>query len=296
MSCCHCSQVCTGHDSNGNCNSWTEVCSHSYDLMWSLDVSTGDSITVDSCEPPSASDPLLWAKAIVGEPASVGHSYTNYLLMDPDSILNKDQTLSEEEEKVLRIPPFPSVYDRYKRHPVMHKGIPELQGWDRLLNEMNADIGYSSQVDVTLMVTDQPDESYALKVEGKWLYGPKNSVNIIAGTDGKVLTWVRVVTLNQVEELKVILRDNLKGWPLSDAEGGVEAIRQAIETKYTRTSMEEYSYLSANATPPTWALILLYLLDLAVVVGLGIWSHKEDIFGDSGRFRGFRGFGRSNWR
>ena len=52
MSCCHCSQVCTGHDSNGNCNSWTEVCSHSYDLMWSLDVSTGDSITVDSCEPP----------------------------------------------------------------------------------------------------------------------------------------------------------------------------------------------------------------------------------------------------
>ena len=309
MSCCHCrtveyncrqvpSKSCTGKGSKRSCTTTytrkcdtKEVCDHSYDLRWDVNISTGDSITIDSCEPPGSRDPAAWVAAKVGDPASVAHSYTNYLKADPESLLHG----TADEKMMAKVPPFPRVRDFYKRNPVIHKGGPHWMHWEQMLFDMNADLGRAKQVDVTLLITEESDPSFASAVQAKWLYGPKNSVNIVAHPKDGKFEWVRVVTLSEVEELKVLLRDKLTGHDIQDAVGGVAIIKQIIENHYTRTPMEKFEYLKANAAPSGWRLIMLYILDLILALGLAVWSHQEDIFGGGGRLSFGRRFRRRRW-
>ena len=78
QSCCHCHTVCDSKDEDGNCTSSHEVCDHNTDPWWNLKVSTGDTLA-KTCSR-SRSAPGWWTHAYIGEPASVPHSYTNYLL------------------------------------------------------------------------------------------------------------------------------------------------------------------------------------------------------------------------
>ena len=300
--CCHCRQVCDtcpSKDSQGrttttSCNC-REVCSHSSDYYWSLEVSTGDDVSIARCESNPFNVPSAWTKAYVGEPASVPHTYTNYLLADPDSLL-----MSVADESLLaRVPAaIPQVHSFYKVDKVVSDGVRIPPGWQQGLLEMNADLGKGKQVDVILVVTDNPDPTYAQAVEAKWLYGPKNAVIIVVGVpfDSPTFEWVRVVSISKVESLKVALRDGLKGKRLDDPEGGVAFIRQAIMSKFERTPLAEWEYLASAATPSTWVLVLLYILVTGGTIGLAVWMHREDVFARFGRRRssGFT-FGRRRW-
>lgn len=298
--CCHCHEECdTCRDSNGNSHSCNcrEVCAHSRDYWWKLSVSTGDELTIEDCEPNSHAVPTVWTNARIGEPASVAHSYTNYLKADENSLLRH----VANEEFLAAVPSFPTIRDFYKTNKVVSVGVAFPEQWESGLKEINADIGKTKQVDVTVVFTKYAETEFADAVEAKWLYGPKNAVIIVAGVpDGQKIAWVRVVTISKVEDLKVGLRDKLTGLPLNDAERALGIIKNEVMTKFTRTPMDEFSYLSAGATPTTGWLILSYLFAIALSVGLGIWVHRVDVFGGEkvrsrgggGRFNGFRGFPR----
>lgn len=76
--CCHCHRKCdTCRDAKGHTYSCrcTEVCSHFQDYWWSLDVSTGDRISISTCSASSRA-PAAWTAAFVGEPASVERGYS----------------------------------------------------------------------------------------------------------------------------------------------------------------------------------------------------------------------------
>jgi hypothetical protein len=279
--CCHCRSVCDSRDKDGNCTSSHEECAHPHDYWWSLSVSTGDSISVDSCEPWESNVPKAWTNAIIGEPAAVAHHFQNYLKADPYSLVNKvaDPAMLET------VPPFPAIHDLYKVSKVVSAGIVLPPEWNRELLEINADLGASNQVDVTMIVTDKTDPIWADALEAKWLYGPKNSVNIVIGVKDGKFNWVRVVTLSRVEDLKIALRDGLQGLRTDEWEKGLGVIRNAISTKFVRTPMAEWEYLASAATPPTWVLVLLYVMAIGLSCGLIWWAHEQDIFGDKWKQR-----------
>ena len=292
IKCCHCRMVCdryedrcTSRDKKNNCTSTSrecvsehEECDHIHDEEWTLRVNTGDTVTAMTCAAPGTPAPSAWVAAKIGDAASVAHRYTNYLLADPDSLFRS--TITEEQKKL--IPTYPGIRGLYKRQPVVHKGIPELQEWSRLLFEVNADLGGAKKIDITMLVTDSSDRTYAQTVEAAWIYGPKNSLNIIAGTDGKVFTWVEVVSISPCETLKVELRDALEGFPLNKPKEGVALISSLAATHFDKISMEEFKHLAPKAKVKGWKLWLLYLLVLAVSIGIGIWCHREDVFGTEG--------------
>lgn len=273
--CCHCQTICDAHAKNGSCTSSHESCAHPYDYYWDLQTSVGK-IDVEDCSG-TASPPDTWVYASVGEPAAVEHSYTNYLLADPDSLM----VHSEVNRFLNQVPEYPKVHSKYwVDHVVGDRASPAslLQG---AVREVNAELGAPNQVDITLLLTNIQDPAYAQAVEAKWLYGPKNSITVVAGLQGDTVQWVRVITFSKVEMLKVRLRDQLQGLSIEDPRF-ISTIRQEIAQGFKRTRMADFEYLAATSSPHGWSFALLVFLDLLASLGLAYWASTKDIFGDEG--------------
>jgi hypothetical protein len=276
-SCCHCRTICDSRDKKGNCTSSHEVCDHSSDSSWVLHVSTGHSITVENCDG-SHSAPKRWKQAVIGEFAAVEHSYTNYLKADEDTLLRH----GADEKLVARIPELPEIYDLHRVKKVVLDGATAPTFWQTELEKINDDFGARRQIDIIFLLTKSTDtERYTDAVETAWLYGPKNALIVVIGTDGSTITWARVVTMSRVEALKVELREGLTGLSLEDPTI-FTVLREQVTRHWQRTAMEEFEYLGSHASPTTGWMVFLYILALALSVGLSMLMHREDVFGDEG--------------
>ena len=275
QSCCHCRTVCDSRDKKGNCTSSHEVCSHFHDYWWSLDTTVG-SISVESCSGWDSA-PDVWTKARIGEPAVVDHSYDNYLKADPNSLF--DRNAEALTRRFTGIPKYPALYSEYKVDHVVADGQAVPAAWQDEMRELNADLGASNQVDVTMLLTSNPEPTYAQGVEAKWLYGPKNSITVVLGvSDNGTIGWARAVTFSRVSDLKVHLRDALQGKTLSDDVPAL--IRPLIASEFKRTPMAQMEYLARAATPSTGWLVGLYILGLVLSIGLTVYMAENDVFGD----------------
>lgn len=275
-SCCHCTSVCDSRDKDGTCTRSHTECDHSRDWEWYLETSTGHTIMVETCSG-WRSPPRRWTNAQVGEFAAVENGYQNYLLADPDTLLRH----GANQALVEKIPPFPrEVYDLHRIHKVVTDGPRPPATWQPQLEKLNDDLGASKQIDVVILLTkNQHADEYALAVETAWVYGPKNALTVVIGTDGETVSWARVVTLSRVEDLKIELRDELQGMQLTDPEL-IPTIRKHIEKQWHRVSMSEFEYLASHAKPHTGWLVFLYILAFASSITITYLAHHEDFFGE----------------
>jgi hypothetical protein len=277
QSCCHCRTVCDARNKKGECTSSHVECDHIVDYYWDLDTSVGK-IPIEDCSG-SSSPPLVWSIAVVGEPAAVDHMYTNYLLADSDSLM-----VHGVKSYLDQVPNYPDVRAKYHVDHVIGDQALSAPFLQEPMRELNADVGPTNQVDVTLLLTSVQDPAYAQAVESKWLYGPKNSITIVAGLQGDLVQWVRVVTFSKVEMLKVRLRDQLQGLSIKDPQF-MAIIRREVTNGFRRTAMADFEYLAATASPHGWQLALLILFEVLSSVGLAYWANVKDIFGDERLFR-----------
>jgi hypothetical protein len=264
-SCSHsydCNCVCTSRDDDGNCES--EVCQtcydHSYDYFWTVSLSTGDNIMIESCGDCPRRRVPIWEAAYVGEPSAVPRRYTNYLQADPDSVLVQDVSALKDFPS----PNYPQHYNYYKiDRAINYDTHMDVRAWNALLNDLNSDLGHAKQVNVIVIATTMSDHRFADHVEHEWLYGKKNDLIFVLGApDGSNIEWARVVTISNVEMLKVKVRDELIGKDLTDLPTMNASLRSLVSNHFKRTPMAEFEYLASAAKPPTWAMVLLYILGI----------------------------------
>jgi hypothetical protein len=269
--CCHCRQVCTATNSKGQCIAHTTVCSHSHDYWWRLSTTVG-TIGIDSCSG-SSSTPKAWSNAVVGEPATVSHMYTNYLLADKESLI-RHEVLNKYGKQ---IPKFPGIHSIYKRNPVISDNIVIPTGWQKHFAELNSKLGNKKQLDLVVLLTRVTSPTYAQAVESKWLYGPKNAFTVVIGTDGSKVLWARGVSFSKVEELKVKIRDDLNNKSLNDVPN---IVARLVNSYYKRTPMSDYEYLNKSTTPSKGWMWFLYILAVLLSIGISLYMHKEDVFNE----------------
>jgi hypothetical protein len=270
-SCCHCHDVCTSTDKNGNCTAYVEVCSHNHDYWWSLKTTVG-SIGVKDCSGSSRA-PGVWKNAVVGEPATVANGYSNYLFADKDSLIRHD-VLNQYGKQV---PKYPGIHGLYKRKPVVKSGAAIPNGWQEYFSVMNSELGAKKQVDVVILLTSVKSPTFAQAVESKWLYGPKNSFTVVIGTDGNTVTWARGVSFSKVNDLKIGIRDELQGKQLSEVPPIVKGL---VSKHFKRTPMSDLEYLNKSTTPSTGWMWFLYIFAVFMSLGIGAMMHYHDVFGD----------------
>ena len=306
--CCHCYQKCETCErsvSNGNGGTRTqtyrcncrEVCPHVRGHWWSLVVSTGDTVPVDSCEPWGSNVPDAWAAAYVGEPAAVEHTHTNYLLADPESVFDHRDSDADYSD----VPSPPEVYDLYRIDSAINRGtnLP-LNEYNPRLMVLNDTLGAAKEVHIVVIATDDSDPAWAEHVEEGWLHGKKNQVVFVLGApNGTDIEWARAFSFSRIPNIKTAVLHGMTGMQVTDTATVLGFIETTVETNFHRTPMSEYEYLASAAKPPRWLMILLYVVGILGTGGLSYVFHVKDVFGDE-RYRGYGNYNkrrpRKGWR
>ena len=271
---CNCRTVTTGSGQNA---SSTQVCDTCYEdrytVEWSCNSTVGK-FEIEKFDSANRSvynspDPARWTVVKVGEPASIGHRYTNYVQAVPQSLFSIAPEKMRQQFAPL-IPAYPEVFDFYRVNRFFSPGfnVPDAAKWNDDISMMLRELGPSKQVNAIVVIakTDDPNYEYALR--DAWEGANKNDVVLIIGTtEWPKISFVRVLTWSKAEIFKIELRDSVLGLETIQREQIMSALNNQIIKNFERRRMREFKYLKSEIDPPTWALITLAMF---LIIGAGV--------------------------
>lgn len=287
---CNCRQVCTGSGKNQSCSTTCDTCfENRYTVSWLCNTTVGP-YTIDHLDTTSRSvyntpDPKRYTVIQPGDPVAREHAFVNYVKAVPDSLFHKNKT---EMFKAL-IPPYPdSVYDFYKIDRVFAMGvpIPDLPAWNHELSLALRTLGPEKQVNAVIVFVNTADQSYLHALEGEWIGGKKNDVIIIVGTTAyPKIDWVAVSSWTDKQLFKVQLRDEIMAHGVIDRNQILTAFDKHTRATYVRKQMKDFEYLKNQIEPPTWVLIVAFVLSILTSLGLSFYFYHNDPFNGGRSYR-----------
>jgi hypothetical protein len=206
------------------------------------------------------SDETLYPVAFTG-------SYTNKVKAAP-SVFGHRKVGKEEKER-LGLFDYTDVRN-WRQQMVLGS---DNSDWERALELANAKLGAAHQVRVWLLVFwNQPLEA-AIAQENLWQGGNKNELVLCVGLDeqGRV-TWGRVFSWTERETFKAEVRGLIED-QLGQGFDGVKLVNGTaalVPGGWQRKEFKDFDYLTVE--PPTWAVVLVYLLVTLTSVGIGVWA------------------------
>ncbi len=284
---CHNTEVCSGTGSSRTCHTQRHCSTcyeHNHDYDWEVRTSVG---TIDIARVPGDSqgtrEPPRFTLVELGEPATVNHSFTNYIKAAPGSVLLTTNAVTGFERL---LPPYPSAFDYYRAHHLVVVGMSahNFAAVNKRLNQLNATLGPAKQVNTIFVVAKTGDPAYFHALEEHWLGGKKNDVVVVVGVpDGQdKIAWAKVMSWSEVELLKVMVRDEvMKAGSLTNLPAALDVIEPLISKHYNRKAMADFAYLRYQYSPSTGIMALLFFVGLAISIAMSLYFMNEDPF-DSG--------------
>lgn len=280
---CRCRTVWVGSGKNRHMTTKCDTCyEHPYDISWYVKSNIPAVSEIDRVDRRGTTMPPRWGAAYVGEPFVTAHSYTNYILANPDSVLLGGKG-DIERFKDLLPKSYPNVYDYYKANHVLTLGgvpLPESQAWEWLLREVNADLGPQKQVNILMLVVKTDDPSYVDALKDHWVGGKKNDVLIVIGSlDGRRINFTDVLSWTPNQLYKVKLRDAIQDIGSLDRRDAIVAqIRGLTLTDFQRMNMKQYEYLVRSFQPSATAMLVLFLIGTFASIGVAVWAVHNEIY------------------
>lgn len=273
-------------DSKHPSTCWHTCYHHLNDWDWEVYTSNGEVITISRVDWRGSEEPPRWTAAHVGEPTAQAHGFTNYIKANPTTVLRRTGTAESFKDL---LPSYPNdVYNYYYCDRFVTAGITisDSRIWNKLLQEVNADLGKKKQVNMIMVVVKTADQSFEYALEEAWIGGKKNDfVLIIGAPDYPKISWAAIMSWSQSEDLKVELRDAaLKIGSMDRRDDIVNTMKSMVDQKFVRRPMADFEYLIASLQPGPTVTIILFVLGMAISVCLTIFFYKNDPF-DSGRNR-----------
>jgi hypothetical protein len=277
---CNCRTVSYGSGRNRSTSTVCDTCyRHAFDQDWDVAASTGETLSIDRIDEQGLEMPPRWAKVYVGEPFTSEHSYDNYILASPTSVLLGAQ--GDVNRFKALIPAYPSVYDIYHVHHFLLEGnYPgfDVKDWSYLVDEANKQLGPKKQVNIIVIVVQTDDQTYADALRTAWVGGKKNDVIIVIGSeDGHKIDWTNIVTWSPREDYKVLLRDAINQAGSLDMR---DVIAQTIVTQtnanFERMHMKKMKYLMSSSEMPMVQVICVLILATLVELGIAWWSINNE--------------------
>jgi hypothetical protein len=293
--CCHsydcfCHESCSGSGENQSCHRVCSTCYlHSHDMEYQAATTNGEAVFSDGCNEPSSPPPARWSKIKIGEPTAVEHSYTNYILGNPDAVIKRNDALERLKGK---IPAYPRVYDLYrvKRFIPVGVTISNIESLNSALDDINALLGKEKQVNIIVIVTNESEDWYVDGLSEAWFGGKKNDFVVVIGAPAfPKVSWARIMSWAKDEEFKQALAGHIK--ELGDFDGIkiLQAISKSVDKKFVRRPMADFEYLAATIEPSNTAFWILFSIAVVLSVVLQMVFLVYDPFGDEK-------IQRPNWR
>jgi len=276
-------ETCSGSGSSYSCTPGTTICQtcydHDYDVDWRINSSTQESLNIDRIDRQGLNMPPRWGKAYVGEPFSSEHTFTNYILANPDTVMLGSKGDVAKFKKY--IPEYPSaVYDYYRHDPVINMGVPgiDLNVWNWLIREDTKILGPKKQVNIIVLLVPLNDRSYTYALKDAWVGGKKNDVVIVIGSvDGHTIDFVDILSWTPSSAYKVQLRYRLESIGTLDQRDAIsKAIFEETSATFTRMHMKDMRWLARSYQPSTEAMLWIFLLALLVEAGVAFATIKYE--------------------
>lgn len=288
---CRCRQSCRGTGKNRSCRRVCQTCYEDrFTVNWRIDSTLGQvySATLDKSTRSvyNAPDSSTFANAYVGQACSKANSYQNYILGVPESLFSgKVKGLVETYQEKGMIPSYPKIYNYYHVDHVLSVGVAvnEIKAWrENLANELIT-IGPSKQANIIVVIVNTDDPNYRYALETAWGGGKKNDVIVIIGsTEYPNIDWVDTITLggNTGNSLMtVLMRDRLMESQTLDSDKTIGIITDTVIEKFDREPMANFEYLKDEVRPPSWVIILAFLVAVIVSTALTILFYHVDVMG-----------------
>lgn len=282
---CHCHNVTTYSGSGKNRTSSThEECDTCYehfnDYDWDVAASTGERISIERIDRQGNDMPQRWAQAFVGEPFSSSHTFQNYILANPESVLLG--TKGDMKQFGSLVPKYPdNVYDYYHHDPVVDMGVgANTKTWNWLISEVNKQLGPTKQVNINLLLVPTQDRAYMFALKDAWLGGKKNDVDIVigVGTDGHSIAFADVLSWSTNKDMAVDLKNHIQSIGTIDRRDDIKnVIYTTVNNEFVRMHMKNMKWLMRSFQPSGTAMLLLFLLGLLAEGGLAWWCITNDI-------------------
>jgi hypothetical protein len=139
-------------------------------------------------------------------------------------------------------------------------------------------LGPQKQANVIVVFVNEINSSYVHALEGAWLGGKKNDVIVVVGTTHyPAIDWVRVSSWTDKELFKVELRNDLETLGTVDKAQFLGIIEKHTKTTFVRKNMADFEYLKDEIEPPTWVIVLAFVLGLSVALGLSYFFYRNDL-------------------
>jgi hypothetical protein len=192
------------------------------------------------------------------------------------------------EEFKAHLPKHPStIYDyHYINRAVGH--LPNKNLWNQQLMELNADLGQRKQANVIIVGTSVKDSRFYEALNQYWLGGKKNDVVVVVHAEHGEIVWARVMAWVDDDLVKIKIRDELTGQPLTP-EAVLPIVGANVIKHFKRKPMHDFEYLESAAKPSQIQWIVSMVIGLLISISLGWFFWKNDAFNNEG---GSKRFGR----
>lgn len=211
--------------------------------------------------------PPRFSEIVLGDPVTASVSYTNYIRGASDSLFN--ETLPDDE-----LPPlaYPRVRDYYRVNRVIFSGTEASSQfhseWNEQIAVINSNIRETG-ANVILVITGN-DQNFAQRLAQAWEAHNINDVIVTIGVSGEMVSWVDVRSWSSNEMVNITIRDEILNLGTLDNERINAILETAITEYYDGRDMSEFEYLADDIPPPTWAIVLAFIL-LFVASPVATW-------------------------
>ena len=280
---CHTVTYSCGTDSKGNTQYCTrEECDTCYVYPWEQNFWVDSSLQgeraykISRVDRQGAITPPRWAQVKHGDPVSITHVYTNYILAAADSLFAEDG--KAEEKYKAKIPAYPQqIYDYYKMDRVVTVGKVNIDRklWNESLSRILVQVGPKKQANAIVVIAEGVDMDFANAVRRAWRGFKKNDIVVFAGVDAagnlkwtRTMSWSKASIVNIKMESEILNR--FQDRPLEPVEF-INTLKEVSLAHFERRSMQEFEYLkdqaSLSGTQITWILIITVLVLCGSVFG-----------------------------
>ena len=277
---CHCHDVSSGSGKNRTTHEECDTCyEHSYDVDWSVHASTGETIDISREDRQGLIEPKRWDASYPGQPFSSKHTFVNYILANPDSVLLGTKGNTEKFKSML--PEYPAnIYDYYMHNPVINMGVPnvDLNAWNWLVQEQNKVLGPAKQANIIVILVPTDDASYMLALKDKWMGGKKNDIDVVIGSqDGHKIDFADVMSWTTNTDFKVDLKNQIQDISNLDRKDDiVKAIGSTTASKFQRIHMKDMKYLMRSFQPSSESIWWTFFLSIILNLGLAfLWVRLD---------------------
>ena len=211
--------------------------------------------------------------SIKAVPVTTTHYYENRVKVADQSVFHFKK-VDTSDIKRFGLKEYPIV-SGYTQNALLGDFSSDGQLANKKLQYINGLLGHKKEVRVFVLVFPNQPIDAGLYQEWHWSGANMNELVICIGTDkDRNVKWCYPISWTPAEKLKsdvkqfVISQNKLDLCKLADY------IQPQINKQFIRKDFKEFDYLTVE--PPTWAIVLTYILTIIINVGLSAWIIQNE--------------------